>query len=137
MVRDLRDLGRSVGDADGNPLPELNAPDAITARGPGTIRDPGARGNRSLHGVFNPTIFLYDNYPGGIGFSEPLYALHARLVSQAKVLIESCPCHDGCPSCVGPQASLGMRSKAVALTILRGMLDEREQVLPPHTEEAW
>ena len=30
-----------------------------------------------------------------------------------------------------------MRSKAVALTILRGMLDEREQVLPPHAEEAW
>ena len=23
-----------------------------------------------------PTIFLYDNYPGGIGFSEPLFAMH-------------------------------------------------------------
>ena len=29
-----------------------------------------------------PTIFLYDNYPGGIGFSEPLFA-HARALHRA------------------------------------------------------
>ena len=25
-----------------------------------------------------PTIFIYDNYPGGIGFSEPLFEMHER-----------------------------------------------------------
>ena len=25
-----------------------------------------------------PRIFIYDNYPGGIGFSEPLFGMHDR-----------------------------------------------------------
>jgi DEAD/DEAH box helicase domain-containing protein len=48
-----------------------------------------------------PTIFLYDNYPGCIGFREPLFALHGRLLTDTRWLIERCPCETGCPSCVG------------------------------------
>ena len=65
-----------------------------------------------------PNIFLYDNYPGGIGFSEPLFRLHAKLLQEGKGLIESCPCQDGCPSCVGPVGEVGVKGKEVALAIL-------------------
>ena len=84
-----------------------------------------------------PTLILYDRIPDGVGLAERIFSVHREILQAATELVERCRCRSGCPSCVGPQASLGMRSKAVALTILRGMLDEREQVLPPHAEEAW
>jgi DEAD/DEAH box helicase domain-containing protein len=65
-----------------------------------------------------PTIFIYDNYPGGIGFSEPLHAMHQALVAQTRELIDACPCASGCPSCVGPEGSTGPQAKAVASTLL-------------------
>ncbi len=66
-----------------------------------------------------PTIFIYDNYPGGIGFSEPLFAMHDQLLARTRELIEECPCQSGCPSCVGPEGATGPRAKAVALLLLR------------------
>jgi DEAD/DEAH box helicase domain-containing protein len=68
--------------------------------------------------AYEPNVFIYDNYPGGIGFSQPLYEIHGRLLSEAKQLIESCPCHEGCPSCVGPVGEIGHRGKETALAIL-------------------
>ena len=65
-----------------------------------------------------PTIFIYDNYPGGIGFSEPLFTMHADLVAQTRALIDGCPCTSGCPSCVGPEGATGPRAKAVASRLL-------------------
>jgi DEAD/DEAH box helicase domain-containing protein len=67
---------------------------------------------------YEPNVFLYDNYPGGIGFSLPLYELHPKLLSEAKGLIEGCSCHEGCPSCVGPVGEVGRRGKEMALAIL-------------------
>ena len=68
-----------------------------------------------------PTIFVYDNYPGGIGFSEPLFGLHHRLLADTRALIERCPCESGCPACVGPVGETGPRAKAVALALLLGL----------------
>jgi DEAD/DEAH box helicase domain-containing protein len=68
--------------------------------------------------AYEPNVFIYDNYPGGIGFSQPLYELHPRLLSEAKRLIESCSCREGCPSCVGPVGEVGHRGKETALAIL-------------------
>jgi DEAD/DEAH box helicase domain-containing protein len=65
-----------------------------------------------------PTIYLYDNYPGGIGFSEPLFGMHGELVARTRELIEGCPCQSGCPSCVGPEGATGPRAKAVASLLL-------------------
>ena len=65
-----------------------------------------------------PTIFIYDNYPGGIGFSEPLFGLHDRLLMHTRALIERCPCETGCPACVGPIGQTGPRVKAAALALL-------------------
>jgi DEAD/DEAH box helicase domain-containing protein len=63
---------------------------------------------------FDPTIFIYDNFPGGIGLSRPLYEIRERVLSETDRLIRSCSCEDGCPSCVGPSA----RAKEVALALL-------------------
>ena len=49
-----------------------------------------------------PTVYIYDNYPGGVGFSNKLYELHAELFETAAGMIEHCGCSNGCPSCVGP-----------------------------------
>jgi DEAD/DEAH box helicase domain-containing protein len=66
-----------------------------------------------------PTIFLYDNYPGGIGFSEPLFGMHDALLERTRELIEGCPCLSGCPSCVGPEGATGPLAKSVATHLLR------------------
>lgn len=65
-----------------------------------------------------PTIFIYDNYPGGIGFSEPLFGLQAPLLTHTRALIEQCPCEAGCPACVGPIGQTGPLAKTVALALL-------------------
>jgi DEAD/DEAH box helicase domain-containing protein len=65
-----------------------------------------------------PRIFVYDNYPSGIGFSEPLYAMHDDLLARTRELIAQCECERGCPTCVGPIGNTGPLAKIVALRIL-------------------
>jgi DEAD/DEAH box helicase domain-containing protein len=67
----------------------------------------------------NEKVFLYDNYPGGIGFSEPLFRLHDELLAKTHDLIAQCPCEQGCPGCVGPIGDTGPLAKAAALRILQ------------------
>ncbi|MCB9506500.1 MAG: DUF1998 domain-containing protein [Myxococcales bacterium] len=67
----------------------------------------------------DPTVYLYDNCPGGIGFSEKLFALHDPLLRGALELIEGCTCSDGCPSCVGPVDLVTPRGRATAIELLR------------------
>jgi DEAD/DEAH box helicase domain-containing protein len=49
----------------------------------------------------DPAIFLYDRYPGGLGYAERGYALVEDLMRAALRMVEECPCEMGCPSCVG------------------------------------
>jgi len=49
-----------------------------------------------------PTIYVYENYPGGVGFSDKLFELHEEILLTAKRMIVQCGCESGCPSCVGP-----------------------------------
>jgi len=69
-----------------------------------------------------PNVFIYDNYPGGIGFSRPLYEMHAQLLARTRDLIDGCPCSSGCPSCVGPEGNTGPHAKQVASRILGRLL---------------
>lgn len=64
------------------------------------------------------TVFLYDSYPGGIGQSAPLYRMHASLIQRSADLIETCPCDQGCPACVGPVGEIGERGKELARALL-------------------
>ncbi len=63
-------------------------------------------------------VFIYDNYPGGIGFSEPLFRMHRELVDGTRRLIAECECENGCPGCVGPVGYTGPLAKTAALRIL-------------------
>ena len=71
----------------------------------------------------DPNVFIYDNYPGGIGFSRPLYEMHdadARTHARAgrRLSVQS-----GCPSCVGPEGNTGPHAKQVASRILDRLLE--------------
>jgi DEAD/DEAH box helicase domain-containing protein len=68
---------------------------------------------------FSPNLYLYDDYPGGIGQSEPLYQMAERALAQTEELIAACACAAGCPSCVGPPGESGENGKAAALRILK------------------
>jgi DEAD/DEAH box helicase domain-containing protein len=75
----------------------------------------------------DPKIFLYDNYPGGIGFSEPLFRMHRELLSNTRDLITGCECENGCPTCVGPIGETGPLAKTAALRILDMLLKPEPQ----------
>jgi len=78
-------------------------------------RDVGSAVDAGLDNpTFHPAIFIYDNFPGGIGLSRPLYEIREQVLNATGQLILSCSCDDGCPSCVGPMAM----AKEVALSIL-------------------
>ncbi|HSP66245.1 MAG TPA: DEAD/DEAH box helicase [Bryobacteraceae bacterium] len=72
--------------------------------------------------AFEPNLYLYDNYPGGIGQSAALFKLAPRLLEGAARLLAACPCESGCPSCVGPIGEVGERGKEVAGTILKELV---------------
>ena len=71
---------------------------------------------------FEPNIFIYDNYPGGIGQSAPLHKMTRKLLEHAADLLAHCPCESGCPSCVGPAGEIGDRGKEAAARFLRELL---------------
>jgi DEAD/DEAH box helicase domain-containing protein len=73
--------------------------------------------------VTKARIFIYDNYPGGIGFSQPLFRMHRELLEATRRLIAECECENGCPGCVGPVGNTGPLAKAAALRILDLLLE--------------
>jgi len=87
----------------------------------GTDALPGA-GAALAGDAFRPTVFLYDNYPGGIGLSAPLFDQADEVVARARAVVEGCGCRSGCPACVGPilasDETRGFSPKAAALTVL-------------------
>ncbi len=46
---------------------------------------------------FEPNLYLYDAYPGGIGFSEPLYRVHEILLRQDAGTDRRMPLRAGMP----------------------------------------
>ena len=68
--------------------------------------------------AWEPNLYLYDSYAGGIGLSAPLYRLSERLFLQTAELVASCSCEVGCPACVGPVGEIGDKGKQVAAEIL-------------------
>ncbi len=71
--------------------------------------------------AWEPNLYLYDSYSGGVGLSASLWRLSANLLNQTRELIEGCACETGCPACVGPAGETGERGKQVALDVLRGL----------------
>jgi DEAD/DEAH box helicase domain-containing protein len=103
LMCDRHDIGISIGAGDDE---EAVAGVALTRAGhPAALPD-------------EPRLFVYDNYPGGIGFSTPLFGMHEELLSRTRELIARCECEHGCPGCVGPLGDIGPMAKPAALRIL-------------------
>jgi DEAD/DEAH box helicase domain-containing protein len=84
-----------------------------------------------------PRIFVYDAFPGGIGFSQPLFSMHLELLTRTRDLITTCPCENGCPSCVGPVGQTGPLAKTVAVRMLNLLLGDTSSAFdPPRLERA-
>src|SRR5690242_3895785 len=113
MMCDRRDLGTAVGERPPSAASEINWED---------FAGPADRGGTKE--FFEPNLYIYDAYPGGIGFSEPLYRVCPTLLNRTLELIGACPCENGCPSCVGPTADRSERTKEVALEILRRLSED-------------
>ncbi len=96
LMCDPRDLGRALGDRGGE--------------GDFAGKD-GAPG-------FDPTVFLYDAVPGGVGLSPRLFADRDTIFRRTRALVEGCPCEMGCPACIGavvgpePQGPSGSTRRA-------------------------
>ena len=72
---------------------------------------------------WNPNLFLYDNYPGGIGQSVPLYRMATDLLRRTIDLIAACQCDSGCPACVGPPGEIGDLGKEIAHKLAQSVLE--------------
>jgi len=108
LMCDRQDIGISIGSpstALGASGEEADNTDLTRTGQPATLSN-------------EPRIFIYDNYPGGIGFSEPLFGMHDNLLARTRELIAGCDCQHGCPTCVGPVGNTGPLAKMVALRIL-------------------
>jgi DEAD/DEAH box helicase domain-containing protein len=129
LMCDRRDLGTAIGERAPAPgeyrepgedeeelrdyKPAAPAADVVSEH----LSDSGA-GAMADTEFFEPNLYLYDAYPGGIGFSEPLFRVCDLLLARTRALIESCECEAGCPSCVGPAGERGEKAKEAALAIL-------------------
>jgi DEAD/DEAH box helicase domain-containing protein len=109
LMCDGRDLGTAIGERPPSPGLDLAADEAVP------LEEAAAMEKE----FFEPNLYLYDAYPGGIGFSEPLFRACDLVLSRTRALIESCDCENGCPSCVGPAGDRSERAKEAALAILR------------------
>ena len=108
LMCDHRDLGTAVGER-----PPSAGIETEWQEFTGSIRDRAATKE-----FFEPNLYIFDAYPGGIGFSEPLYRVHDLLLRRTQELVAACRCENGCPSCVGPAGEKSERTKEAALAIL-------------------
>ncbi len=96
LMVDPHDLGRCVGSRDGT----------------------GGEGQ-----LFDPTLYLYDHVPGGVGLASRLFDERDDLLRRTRRLLEGCACDDGCPACTGPGAQGHGRAgrKSLAQAILTAL----------------
>ncbi len=69
-----------------------------------------------------PTLYLYDNFPGGVGYSAEIYRSYTEIFTAARKVITDCKCIDGCPSCIGPTSQDGESSKEKVLNLIEVIL---------------
>ena len=72
--------------------------------------------------AYEPNLYLYDNYPGGMGQSAPLYEMTRKTGGNGGGVDRRCACEAGCPSCVGPIGEVGERGKEAALRVLEALV---------------
>ena len=112
LLCDIRDVGAWLGDGSPSQAGQVVTRETMRAQ--------------LLHGeTFTPTIYLYDNQPGGIGLAERIFEVLPELLARGLETLEACGCRSGCPSCVGPVNEVGRQAKPVALGILKRLVSRR------------
>ncbi len=114
LMADIRDIDHCIGDKSGEWYVRQGTGSRTIVSSPET----GTAGGEVMVDAYDPTVFIFDAYPGGIGFSDLLFEKHEVLLEAVKTLIDSCPCEHGCPMCVGPILEVGAFSKDAAQRIL-------------------
>ena len=96
LMVDPRDLGQCVGGRDGD-----------------------GRGST----LFDPTLYLYDSVPGGVGLASRLFDERESVLRRTRDLLDGCACDEGCPACVGPGAidAVHRGRKTLALAVLSAL----------------
>ncbi len=82
------------------------------------------RGNTLLAPAQQTSLYIYDRYEGGLGYSEKIYDLMPQIIDNAIRLVGGCTCEDGCPACVGDY-SLDKNM------VLWGLKNLKEETEPP------
>ena len=86
------------------------------------------------------TIFIYERYPHGLGFTLKVYDLLDRIMPRVLDNIKQCTCKKGCPCCVGKplrqyatwdvqRGEASIPKKAPAIMILEGLLSDRTNLV--------
>jgi DEAD/DEAH box helicase domain-containing protein len=112
LLCDIRDVGSWLGD--GSP-----------AEAGMVVTRESQRARLLQAEEFTPTIYLYDNQPGGIGLAERIFDVLPELLGRGLETLAACGCRSGCPSCVGPVNEVGRRAKPVALELLTQLVQRR------------
>ncbi|MEW6049467.1 MAG: DEAD/DEAH box helicase [Candidatus Zixiibacteriota bacterium] len=69
-----------------------------------------------------PTVYVYENIPGGVGLSEKLFGEAERLFEACREHAKKCGCSSGCPTCVGPPMEVGEHGRDGVVKLLEYML---------------
>ncbi|MER3603764.1 MAG: DEAD/DEAH box helicase, partial [Thermus sp.] len=70
------------------------------------------------------TVFIYDGYPGGVGYARAAARVFPRWLRAAYDLLRTCPCEEGCPRCIlSPKCGNGNQylDKKAALSLATQM----------------
>ena len=73
-------------------------------------------------------LLIYDKYNGGLGFAQKIYEVMEEVILDSIKIVESCPCKQGCPSCVGHMKI----DKNIVLWALHNLIEESP--MPEHLE---
>jgi DEAD/DEAH box helicase domain-containing protein len=114
-----RDIGQALGDKSPETVASAHRPVPFAAEPPSARRP-----------HFDPTLFLFDHIPGGVGLAERIFEMATTLLERTRTMIAGCACDSGCPGCVGPadQPNVGGR-KLTALRLLGRMVASQTEPL--------
>src|SRR5262249_14670825 len=112
LLSDVRDVGSWLGDGSPAEVGVVATRDATRTR----LREAAE---------FTPTIYLYDNQPGGIGLAERLFQILPDLLSRGLQTLSGCGCKNGRPACVGTVYEGGTRANQFARAILDPLVPRR------------
>ena len=113
LMCDARDLGVAVED-------NLTKSEISV----GSMKKLSALPETNVLNNFEPNIYIYDNYPNGIGFSQVIFEKGEAILEKTLEVIDGCVCECGCPSCVGPPIRPADNHKDAARFIIKLLLDK-------------